>query len=134
MDDTSHDPLRAEIEKLRHAYDDLHDEIAQMRGMQQGQTRRRGVLSAAGSTAESLLKFIYRREGLERGGKPADKLMLEDLLASLGSVLPPHVQVPLRTVQAYRNLGAHDKGDIRELDESALQFRCYSAFLSKHNP
>ena len=50
MEQESNEYLRAEIEKLQHAYEDLRDEIAQMRGVQQGQTRRRGVLSAAGLT------------------------------------------------------------------------------------
>jgi sulfatase modifying factor 1 len=113
--------LRAELERLRHAYEDLRDEIAQLRGVELGQTRRRGVLSSAGTTAESLLKFMYRREGRERGGKPADKLMLEELVTTLRDVLPEHIQAPLRAVQVYRNLGAHDKGDIRHVAESAIQ-------------
>jgi formylglycine-generating enzyme required for sulfatase activity len=115
------DTLRDELERLRHSYEDLRDEIAQLRGAELGQTRRRGVLSSAGATAESVLKFMYRREGRERGGKPADKLMLEELVTTLRDVLPEHIQAPVRAVQVYRNLGAHDKGDIRHIAESAIQ-------------
>ncbi|MEN9799274.1 MAG: hypothetical protein RL653_2970, partial [Pseudomonadota bacterium] len=114
------DAIREELERLRHAYDDLRREIREIRGVESGLSRRRGVLASAGTTAESLLKFTYRREGREKGGKPAEKLMLEDLLVALKDRLPEHIQVPLRTVQAYRNLGAHDKGDIRSVDEQAL--------------
>lgn len=75
-----------------------------------GLTRRRGVLASAGSTAESLLKVVYRREGRERGSKPARAMMLDELLLALREMLPDHIQVHLRTVQAWRNVGAHDKG------------------------
>ncbi len=114
------DLIREELERLKHAYDDMRREIRELRGADAGLSRRRGVLASAGTTAESLLKFIYRREGREKGAKPADKLMLDDLVGALKEVLPEHIQVPLRTVQAYRNLGAHDKGDIRSVDEQAL--------------
>ncbi|MEN9800770.1 MAG: hypothetical protein RL653_4467, partial [Pseudomonadota bacterium] len=112
--------VRVELERLRHAYDDLRKEIRDIRGVESGLTRRRGVLASAGTTAESLLKFIYRHEGKEKGGRPAANLMLEDLQQALKDTLPDHIQVPLRTVQAYRNLGSHDKGDIRNVDEQAL--------------
>jgi hypothetical protein len=116
--------IREELERLRHDYDDLRREVRSIRG-QSGQrdlglARRRGVLSTAGTTAESLLKFVVRREGLDRQSKPADKQMLEELIRTLAGVIPEHVQAHLRTVQTWRNLGAHDKGDIRQVDEDTL--------------
>lgn len=120
QDALSQSEVRRELERLKYAYDDLRREIRELRAGDTGLSRRRGVLASAGTTAESLLKFIYRREGREKGSKPADKLMLDDLAGALKDILPEHIQVPLRTVQAYRNLGAHDKGDIGSVDEQAL--------------
>jgi hypothetical protein len=119
------DLLLEELTRLRRDYADLRDEVQALRATltdDRNLARRRGVLAAAGTTAEHMLKFMYRREGLEATtGRPAEKRMLDELIAQLRTVLPPHVQVNLRTVQAWRNVGAHDNGDIRHVDEATLQ-------------
>jgi hypothetical protein len=83
-------------------------------------TRKRGALATAGVTCESLLKFVYKQEGLEKGSRPASSLMLEDLVQKLSQVLPPHIIINVRTIQAWRNMGAHDKGDFRDIDDFTI--------------
>jgi len=41
------------------------------------------ALSQARKSAEAICKFIYSAEGLDRGGKPVAKLMLDDLIRAL---------------------------------------------------
>ena len=116
-----------ELKNLKHGYDDLRQEIANITSKKNEatQTSRRGALTTSGVTAERILKYIYRKEGKETGGKPADKLMLDDLISELSerakpSILPHHVVTHLRTVQAWRNLGGHDKGDFSDVDDDTL--------------
>lgn len=116
-----------ELKNLKHGYDDLRREIANITSKKNEatQTSRRGALTTSGVTAERILKYIYRKEGKEAGGKPADKLMLDDLISELSerarpSILPHHVVTHLRTVQAWRNLGGHDKGDFSDVDDDTL--------------
>lgn len=116
------DILKQEIERLKHAYLDLKEEMILLTKDQQGasMTRKRGALATAGVTCESLLKFVYKNEGLEKGSRPASSLMLEDLVQKLTQVLPPHIVINVRTIQAWRNMGAHDKGDFRDIDDFTI--------------
>lgn len=116
-----------ELRNLKYGYDDLRKEIAIITSKKNDatQTSRRGALTSSGVTAERILKHIYRREGKEIGGKPADKLMLDELISELSertkpSLLPPHMIPHLRTVQAWRNLGGHDKGDFGDVNDDTL--------------
>ena len=116
-----------ELRSLRIGYDDLRKEIANITNKKNEatQTSRRGALTTSGVTAEQILKNIYRREGKEIGGKPAEKMMLDELISELTerskpSLLPHHVVTHLRTVQAWRNLGGHDKGDFSDVDDDTL--------------
>jgi hypothetical protein len=116
-----------ELKNLKHGYDDLRQEIANITSKKNEatQTSRRGALTTSGVTAERILKYIYRKEGKEASGKPADKLMLDELISELSerakpSILPHHVVTHLRTVQAWRNLGGHDKGDFSDVDDDTL--------------
>jgi len=116
-----------ELKNLKHGYDDLKKEISNItrKKHEATQTSRRGALTTSGVTAERILKYIYRREGKESGHKPADKLMLDELISELSerakpSILPHHVVTHLRTVQAWRNLGGHDKGDFNEVIDDTL--------------
>lgn len=115
--------LKEELDRLKHAYQDLKEEISLLSKNIENKanlSRKRGALATAGVTCEAMLKFIYRREGLEKGSRPADSLMLEDLLQKLSAVLPPWIQINLRTIQAWRNMGAHDKGDFTEIDDNTF--------------
>jgi hypothetical protein len=71
------------------------------------------ALAQARKSAEAICKQIYRSEGLEAGGKPAAKMMLDELLSALARrrCLPRHIIHPLRTIQAFGNFGAHDQGE-----------------------
>jgi hypothetical protein len=114
--------LQLEIDRLKHAYEDLKSEITLLSKDSNGGslTRKRGALASAGVTCEAILKFIYKKEGMDKGARPAESMMLEDLLQKLNVILPAHIQINLRTIQAWRNMGAHDKGDFREIDESTI--------------
>jgi len=114
--------LKLEIDRLKHAYLDLKDEMNLLISDQKtaSMTRKRGALATAGVTCESLLKYVYKNEGLENGGRPASTMMLEDLIQKLSVVLPAHVLINVRTIQAWRNMGAHDKGDFREIDDFTI--------------
>jgi sulfatase modifying factor 1 len=121
------DPVRAELEQLRRDYEDLRHEVVLLVRAHEAQreaglsSRRRGVLASAGSAAESLLKFVVKREGLDRQTKKAESLMLDELITKVKEHVPEHVQTHLRTVQAWRNQGAHDKGDIHQVTSAELQ-------------
>jgi hypothetical protein len=124
---SANDEIWVELKKLRHGYDDLRTEIANITNKKTNATNtsRRGALTASGVTAEQILKYIYRKEGKEKNGKPAEKLMLDELISELSerhkpSLLPTHVVTHLRTVQAWRNMGGHDKGDISEVNDETL--------------
>ena len=81
-------------------------------------------LAQARKSAEAICKQIYIREGLEKGSKPASKMMLNDLISSLvrSSMLPPHVQISLGTIQAFGNFGTHDQGmDSENITEEFIQ-------------
>ena len=120
--DTDINLMKFEIDRLKHAYLDLKEEMNLLISDQKtaSMTRKRGALATAGVTCESLLKFVYKNEGLENGGRPASTMMLEDLIQKLNVVFPAHVLINIRTIQAWRNMGAHDKGDFREIDDFTI--------------
>lgn len=62
--------------------------------------------------AESLAKDLYRRMGLEKSGRPAKKMMLEDLLKFLkDGGIPDVLILLLQTLQSFGNFAAHDQGE-----------------------
>jgi hypothetical protein len=62
---------------------------------------------ALGQARKSAEAICYRLFQVEIG--PPGKMMLEDLITKLQAqrVIPPHVVIPLRTIQLYGNFGAH---------------------------
>ena len=62
--------------------------------------------------AEAICKQIYRLEGLEKGAKPADKMMLNDLIGAFKkhSVLDGMLLLNIEIIQRVGNFGAHDQG------------------------
>ena len=70
------------------------------------------ALSQARKSAEAICKFIYSAEGLERGAKPAAKLMLDELIRALDApgIVPKPIALSLGTIQAFGNFGTHDQG------------------------
>jgi formylglycine-generating enzyme required for sulfatase activity len=71
------------------------------------------VLGRARKTIEGICKCIYAHQGLEGDGKPARKLMLDELLSSIKrcGILPPDIEANLVYIQACGNLGVHDQGE-----------------------
>ena len=70
-------------------------------------------LGQARKSAEAICKQIYIAEGYEDRGKPAVKMMLNDLVQVLtrNNVLPQHIIISLNTIQAFGNFGVHDQGE-----------------------
>jgi hypothetical protein len=114
--------MENEIEKLKSDYLSLKKEISIIQNSD-SRALRRGVLSEAGATTEKILKFIYRNENLEKNSKPADKMMIDELLTEISKnhIIPIGVLTQFRTLQQWRNIGSHDKGDIiDEFDQNAI--------------
>lgn len=62
--------------------------------------------------AEALSKELYRRLGHEKNGKPARKLMLDELLKHVkDSPLPEPFKILIQIFQLFGNFAAHDQDD-----------------------
>lgn len=111
-----------EIERLKHDYQDLKAEIKELNSIinksSVSNSRKRGVYTSAGTTCEAVLKHIYQKES--SNGKPINKLMLDELITKVTDYLPAQVMINFRTIQAWRNLGTHDKEDMRNVDSNSL--------------
>jgi len=63
--------------------------------------------------AEALAKDLYRHLGLEKGGRPAKRMMLEELISHLKQAKKAHapdlLQTFLQTFQAFGNFASHDQ-------------------------
>ena len=92
-------------------------------------------LGLARKTAEAICKQIYIIEGMEKGSKPAEKLMLNDLIGALNKEqkLPKKVVISLGTIQAFGNFGSHDQGK-ETLEVSSDDIRpCITALTTVTN-
>jgi len=114
--------ILSDIERLKHDYADLKAEIHELSNAfnqaQVSNSRKRGVYTSAGATCEAMLKFIYQKDSTNQ--KPANKMMLDELLIKVADELPVQVMINFRTIQAWRNLGTHDKDDMRSIDGNSL--------------
>jgi uncharacterized protein (TIGR02145 family) len=114
--------ILSDIERLKHDYADLKAEIHELSNAfnqaQVSNSRKRGVYTSAGATCEAILKFIYQNDSTNQ--KPANKMMLDELLIKVADELPVQVMINFRTIQAWRNLGTHDKDDMRNIDSNSL--------------
>lgn len=70
-------------------------------------------LSQARKSAEAICKQIYLQEGLEKNGKPVNKLMLDEFIQVLNNkkIFPQYITINLRTIQAFGNFSTHDQGE-----------------------
>jgi hypothetical protein len=60
--------------------------------------------------AEALAKNLYRRLGCEQNGKPAKKMMLEELLKPIKESKAPDVfKLLIQTFQIFGNFATHDQ-------------------------
>jgi len=115
------DELRREVERLRRDYEELRSEVTGLaratgRARESERPPARVDRAAAGRAAESVLLFVYRREGRHREGAPGESLGLDGLTTALRDVLPGHIQAHVRTVQAWRDVGNHAEGGDAEGD------------------
>lgn len=116
--------LRDEIERLRSEYQQV---------LLFSEAPADVVLAKARKTVEGICKCIYVREGLETDGRPARKLMLNDLLAAIQrcAAVPPDVLAHLSYIQACGNLGVHDQGEHNErIREKEFSEPCLKALAS----
>jgi len=111
-----------DIERLKHDYADLKAEIHELSNAfnqaQVSNSRKRGVYTSAGALCEAILKFIYQKDSTHQ--KPANKMMLDELLIKVADELPMQVMISFRTIQQWRNLGTHDKDDMRNIDSNSF--------------
>jgi hypothetical protein len=118
--------LENQIKKLEREYLDLRNAINSLSGNLNNTAILRGTLSGAGASAESILKCIIRKEKIniksndpkipperadELRKKDVQGLMLDDLIKLVESKIPLNILTHLRTIQAWRNIGSHDKGE-----------------------
>lgn len=62
--------------------------------------------------AEAMGKYLYRHLDLEKGGKPARKMMLEDLLKPIRDSDAPEIfKICIQALQPFGNYAAHDQDD-----------------------
>jgi hypothetical protein len=99
--------LRSEIRRLRGEYDDV---------LRNKDFPADVVVVKARKTIEGICKCIYNREGLDGEGKPARKMMLEELLLAIGrrNIVPPAIMTHLSYIQSCGNLAGHDQGEHNE--------------------
>ena len=80
------------------------------------------ALSQARKSVEAICKQIYINEGMEKGGKPASRMMLDELSTALDrkGIFPVKVSIAIGAVQRYGNFGSHDQG--HESDDIGEEF------------
>jgi formylglycine-generating enzyme required for sulfatase activity len=126
--------IQNQIKKLEKEYADLKQALSSMTSNFSNTSILRGILSGAGSAAELILKCVYRKEitldekipaerADEMKRQASEKLMLDELIKNVESKIPLRILTHLRTIQAWRNIGSHDKGvEINEtVNSSSLQ-------------
>lgn len=122
-----------QIEQLKVEYKDVKSVLETLSKDLNNTAHLRGALSGAGAAAELILKCVYRRErkvddkipserAYEIKKQESEKLMLDELIRNVESHLPLRISTHLRTIQAWRNIGSHNKGHVSEtINETTLQ-------------
>jgi len=118
----------------------LEKEVARVKSLYQKCLKYQEVdpeiaLAQARKSAEAICKQIYVNEGLEKGGKPAAKMMLNDLIGALSRkrIVPQHIIIALGTIQHYGNFGTHDQGEDSEYITQEFVETCLSALSTVVN-
>lgn len=117
--------LKNQIESLQREYLDLRTAMSSLAVNLNNNAMLRGTLSGAGVSAESILKCVIRRERInvktkdpkipieradEIRSEEVQGLMLDEMIRLVEKRIPLRVLTHLRTIQAWRNIGSHDKG------------------------
>jgi formylglycine-generating enzyme required for sulfatase activity len=126
--------IQNQIKKLEKEYADLKLALASLTSNFSNTSILRGILSGAGSAAELILKCVYRKEIIldekipveiadEKKRQESERMMLDQLINNVESKIPLRILTHLRTIQAWRNIGSHDKGvELNEtVNSSSLQ-------------
>lgn len=128
--------LQNQIKSLEKEYRDLRIALNSLSNNLNNTAVVRGTLSGAGAAAESILKCIIRREKIniktkdpnipeerleEIRKKEVQSLMLDDMIKLVEHKIPLNVLTNLRTIQAWRNIGSHDKGEHTIEDTVTIQ-------------
>lgn len=128
--------LQNQIKSLEKEYRDLRIAMNSLANNLNNTAVVRGTLSGAGVAAESILKCIIRREKIniktkdpnipeeraeEIRKKEVQSLMLDDMIKLVEHKIPLNVLTNLRTIQAWRNIGSHDKGEHTIEDTVTIQ-------------
>jgi hypothetical protein len=125
--------IENQINYLQKQYTDLRLAFSSLSNNLDNTAFISGALVSAGKAAELILKCVYRKEKVMDSKIPldkadeikkqeSDKLMLDDLIRLVGDKVPLRLIPHLRNIQAWRNIGSHDKGDINEtVNASTLQ-------------
>jgi formylglycine-generating enzyme required for sulfatase activity len=119
------DELRQELERLRRDHDALRSEVAEIarggRARESARPPARIEPALAGRAVESVLQHVYRKEGRHRSGGSDEALTFDALSAALDDVLPGHIRTHLRTVQAWRDVGAGEEGGAHGVEQATLE-------------
>ena len=125
--------IQEQINQLKLEYRDIKSVLESVSRDLNNTVHLRGALSGAGAAAELILKCVYRREKIVDSSIPADrayeikkveseKMMLDELIRSVENFLPLRISTHLRTIQAWRNIGSHSKGQVAEtINQATLQ-------------
>jgi hypothetical protein len=125
--------IQEQIKQLKLEYRDIKSVLESVSRDLNNTVHLRGALSGAGAAAELILKCVYRREKVVDSKIPSDrayeikkveseKMMLDELIRSVENFLPLRVVTHLRTIQAWRNIGSHSKGQVSEsVNQATLQ-------------
>lgn len=125
--------IQEQINQLRVEYKDVKYVLETVSRDLNNTAHLRGALSGAGAAAELILKCVYRREKIVDPKIPSErayeikkaeseKLMLDELIRNVENFLPLRIVTHLRTIQAWRNIGSHSKGQIAEtINQATLQ-------------
>jgi len=125
--------IQEQIEQLKVEYRDVKSVLETLSRDLNNTAYLRGALSGAGAAAELILKCVYRREkkvddkipvdrAYELKKQESEKLMLDELIRGVEAHVPLRIITHLRTIQAWRNIGSHNKGQVADtINETTLQ-------------
>lgn len=117
--------IKKQIETLQREYKDIRKAISLALNLNNNAILA-VTIARPGVAAESILKFIIRRERInvktndpkipiERADEirkiEVQKVMLDEMIKLVEQRIPLRIVTHLRTIQAWRNIGSHDQGE-----------------------
>ncbi|MCK5794885.1 MAG: EVE domain-containing protein [Anaerolineales bacterium] len=123
-------PIEERVKNLEKVVKHIYRQIDKM--VQYQDSDPAASLAKARVVAETVCKQIYVNEGLEKGSRPAGRMMLEELLKALNQhhALPRQIHLSLLTIQYFGNFGAHDQGEESwEITDNSVK-SCFHALVN----